>query len=66
MRFTEYGGHGIITIKLDCDNLMVTFFKDYKEILKQEEIVKGKSWWFYMYHCTRSANNCKIVTTDIE
>eukprot|EP01084_Bolivina_argentea_P293330 504471_1 len=57
--------YGIITIKLDCDNWYVAFYKDYKQLLMKVNIERDVSYFFYMYYCNRADQLFEIVWTDI-
>ena len=43
----------VITVKLDCNNWMVTYYKDEKEIMK-DEIECDRSYYFALMCCNKS------------
>ena len=69
MSFDKYGisaSNGIFTIKLDCDNNKVIFYKDFKYKLSESETSKDNAYQFYVRYCENQTASIEIIKTDVD
>lgn len=57
---------GIYTIRLDCTQWMVTFYKNYEIISHRIDIERNLSYYFYVKYCNEQKASMEMVFTDMD